>query len=144
MIDKKHIIVVDDEEKALNGISRIIREYGYEVTTTRSAKEALESFNRKRYDLLITDIIINGMSGIDLLKEIRVVAPQTGVIVITGYGSMDYYLESMALGTFEYLNKPIDIAKLRGTITKYFNCQERPIASPSQTIRGRSTISGDL
>jgi YesN/AraC family two-component response regulator len=125
MTDKKSILVVDDEELSRKGLSTFLLKWGYEVDAARNGKEALELFKKKRYDLLITDIVMPDITGIELLKSIKAFTPETGVIIVTGYGKVDSYLESMTSGAFEYLNKPINFSILRKTIEKVLHIQRQ-------------------
>ena len=118
MKDKKSILLVDDEELYLEALTKILIKEGYEVSAACNGKEALESVKKKQYDLVITDMIMPDITGIDVLKKVKSICSETKVIIITGYGESEYYHESMALGAFEYLNKPINVPELKETIRR--------------------------
>ncbi len=120
-MNKRTILVVDDNEMCRNVLAKVLLKCNYEVITAPSGEEAIEVFKKEECDLFIADIKMPGISGIDLLKILRTVAPQIGVIIITGYGEIDSYLESMALGASGYLQKPIEADKLRQAVANYFS-----------------------
>jgi DNA-binding NtrC family response regulator len=117
-MDKQCILVVDDEENSRTGLSKILEKSGYQVLTAENGKEALEKLRTEPCHLVITDMKMPQMNGIQLLKEIKQTNPQVGVIIVTAYGEVDSYLEAMNLGAFEYLNKPIKVDELKKVISK--------------------------
>ena len=98
--------------------SRFLQEGGYEVTPFTSGASALETIQKSSYDILLTDLKMPEMNGIELLKKARVVDPDLGVIIMTGFGEITSYLEAMDLGAAEYLNKPIKSDDLELIIEK--------------------------
>lgn len=106
-MDKK-ILVVDDEEIVRYSLVDILRRHGYDVDDAHSAEEALELFSQKKYHLVLTDLVLEGMGGLELLENIKVVSPKTLVIVITGYGSIKTAVSALRLGVYDYLLKPCD------------------------------------
>jgi len=117
-MDKKSILVVDDEENSRNGLHRILSKYNYDVSTAKTGSEALSCLKKKHCDVILTDMRMPGMSGLDLLKKVKEVSPDIGVIIFTAYGEVDSYLEAMNLGAYEYLNKPVKVDELRKVIAK--------------------------
>ena len=118
MAEKQHILVVDDEESSRIGLSKILTKSGYDVLTAEDGTQALEQLAKLKCDLVITDMKMPRMDGIQLLRKIKDQNPDIGVIIVTAYGEVDSYLEAMNLGAFEYLNKPIKIDELKKVITK--------------------------
>ncbi len=107
-MDKKKILVVDDEEIVRYSLVDIVRRHGYDVDDAHSAEEALELFSQKKYHLVLTDLVLEGMGGLELLENIKVISPKTLVIVITGYGSIKTAVTALRLGVYDYLLKPCD------------------------------------
>ncbi len=107
----KRILIVDDEETITFSLyqSFILTKEPYEVVTAESAEEALEKFNEKPFHLVITDIFLPGMTGFDLLREIKQKVPETEFIVITAYGSEEKKEEAKREGARLYIEKPFDI-----------------------------------
>jgi anti-anti-sigma factor len=96
--------------------------YGYEVLTAENGQEGLDVFRRERPDIVLTDIKMPGMSGIDVLKQIKSVDPATEVIVITGHGDMDLAIQALNLDATDFINKPIQRHLLEQAIRR---AQER-------------------
>lgn len=120
MKDRKSILLVDDEELYLDALAMILIKEGYDISTACNGKKALQSVKKKQYDLVITDMIMPDITGIDVLKEVKSLYPEAKVIIITGFGAPESYLESMTLGAFEYLNKPINMPELKKAIKRAF------------------------
>ena len=118
------ILIVDDEENSRIGLSKILAKSGYEVITAENGKQALDTLKQEACSLVITDMKMPEMDGIQLLREIKQYDPDIGVIIVTAYGEVDSYLESMNLGAFEYLNKPIKVDELKKVISKVLEKKE--------------------
>lgn len=100
------ILVADDEAMMRNLLLKILESEGYQVTVVSSANEALENLKAEKYDLLLTDVKMPGMTGFDLLKQVKVEWPEMVVIIMTGYGDAYSVKEALLLGADEYLSKP--------------------------------------
>ncbi len=112
------ILVVDDEEGARELFQTILSGEGYEVTLANDGDVALSLFKGALYDLVITDIKMPVMDGLQLLQEIRKAGSKTDVIMVTAYGEVETYLKAMSLGAAEYINKPIRIKELKRIVHK--------------------------
>jgi DNA-binding NtrC family response regulator len=112
------ILVVDDEEGARELFNTILSDEGYEVTLAVSGEDALSHMNGAVYDLVVTDIKMPGMDGLQLLQEIRKTGSKADVIMVTAYGEVESYLKAMSLGAAEYINKPIRIKELKRIVHK--------------------------
>lgn len=112
------ILVVDDEALTLRTISRALREEGFEVLTAASGEEALETFARERPELAMLDIVLPGIDGIELLREVKRTAPLTVVVMMSAYHVVDRAVESMKLGAHDYLTKPFHLADMVNTIRR--------------------------
>jgi diguanylate cyclase (GGDEF)-like protein len=108
--DKKpfRILVVDDDESLRTVVSQVLIEDGHEVTVAGSGEEALEVCRNEFPALVITDIVMGGMSGIELLKEIKRLHPETQVIIITSHASLDTAITAIRSGAYDYLIKPFE------------------------------------
>ena len=111
----RRLLIVDDEETLTFSLyqSFILSKKDYEVITAGSGEEALDRMNEGIFDLLITDIFMPGISGIDLLKKVKDQFPSTEVIVMTAYGSNDKKDEVIELGARHYVEKPFEMKSLR-------------------------------
>jgi len=102
------ILVVDDDEALCNVVSETLREDGHAVDTASSAEEALRVFRAKPYQLVISDIRMSGMSGIELLKKLKERNADTQVVIMTSYASLETVIAAMRSGAYDYLIKPFE------------------------------------
>ena len=116
----RKILVVDDEKNQRDILQMILTgevdETGaprYEVKTAGSGQEALRSFRHENFDLVMTDLKMAGMDGLQLLGELAQLDSSTPVILMTAHGSIETVKEALRGGAFDYLEKPLDRAKLR-------------------------------
>lgn len=124
------ILLVDDQRSLRRSLSLMLQSAGFETAEAATGTEALGMLKNKDYDLVISDLRMEGMSGTDLLREIRATKPALPVIIITAYGSIESAVDAMRLGAFDYLTKPFReldiIEKIRS----------------SQALRGFETATG--
>lgn len=113
-----NILVVDDEEGARELFYTILSGEGYNVTLANDGSSALEQLRTGPFDLVITDIKMPTMDGLQLLQEMRRTGSKTDVIMVTAYGEVETYLKAMSLGAAEYINKPIRIKELKRIVHK--------------------------
>jgi DNA-binding NtrC family response regulator len=106
------ILVVDDEPTYRASISRCLTNNSYRVTAADSGERALELLSTGNYDLLITDLKMPGISGLDLIKKIREISPNTATIIMTAYATIETAVEATKSGAFHYLVKPFNIEEL--------------------------------
>jgi len=125
LVQTATILVVDDEENAREGLSKILSKEGYRVDTAANGKEAIDNLKRQRYDLVITDMRMPLMDGFEVLREIKKMDENIGVIMITAYGEVESYLEAMNMGAFEYINKPVRVNELKRVITKVLEARQK-------------------
>jgi DNA-binding NtrC family response regulator len=112
------ILVVDDDLSIRNMLSIVLKKCGYEVTTADSGESALKRLKTEFFDLLISDIKMPGISGIELLKKIKTLQPEMPVIMITAYASANDAVEAMKLGAEDYITKPFNLEELKLIIEK--------------------------
>lgn len=106
------ILIVDDEEKIGRLLAAELGDEGHSVTRTTSPAEALDTVRKKKPDVLITDLRMDGMDGISLLKESRAASPGTDVIVMTAYASVETAIAALREGAYDYLTKPFQTEEL--------------------------------
>ncbi len=107
------ILVVDDEELLARSCTQILTSEGYEVTSETRGEAALEVVRRQRPDIVLTDLRLPDIDGISLLREIRGMAPDTLVIVITGFATVNSSVEAIEAGAYDYIPKPFTATQLR-------------------------------
>ena len=118
------ILVVDDEEGARELFNTILTDEGYDVTLANNGADALTRMQGDVYDLVVTDIKMPGMDGLQLLQELRKTGSKADVIMVTAYGEVESYLKAMSLGAAEYINKPIRIKELKRIVHKVLTEQK--------------------
>jgi DNA-binding NtrC family response regulator len=116
------VLIVDDEKDFVEMFSLRLETQGEKVSTAFSGKEALAVLEKAPIDVVILDIRMPGMDGIDTLKQIKKLYPIVEVILLTGHGSTETAVEGMKLGAFDYLMKPADFEEIK---TKLENARKR-------------------
>ncbi len=119
MIDDKYaVLVVDDEPHMVEALMEALEVNGYEARGAMSGPDALTVLSRGRIDVLVSDILMPGMNGIDLIKEALALQPILQCIIITAHGDMDTAVEAMRLGAINYLSKPFGYEALAVAVEK--------------------------
>jgi diguanylate cyclase (GGDEF)-like protein len=112
------ILIVDDEESLRGILSQVLEEDGFIVGEASSGEEALEIFFHKPYPIVFTDIRMGGMSGLQLLEELKRTHPETQVIIITSNASLDSAITALRAGAYEFLLKPFEDLNLISAVAK--------------------------
>ncbi|PIW37696.1 MAG: Fis family transcriptional regulator, partial [Hydrogenophilales bacterium CG15_BIG_FIL_POST_REV_8_21_14_020_62_31] len=110
------LLIVDDERVALRNLEHILKKAGHEVTATTSGSNALVLLQKLPFDLVLTDLKMEKMDGMQVLRRSRELAPDTEVIMITGYATLDSAVEAMKEGAFHYIAKPYRIEEVRQVV----------------------------
>ena len=118
MKTEARILVVDDEGVIREGVRRILENAGYQCEVTSSGNLAIEKLQEEDFDLVITDLKMPGMSGMEVLKAIKILQPDVPVIIVTGYSTVDTAVEAMKHGAFDYLAKPFTPEQISGKVQK--------------------------
>ena len=119
MTDKGHkILVVDDDLEMCGMLSDVLKEEGFFVTTTGDSLEASKILKREEFDVLVTDLKMKGLKGLDLLEGVNKVAPMTPVIIITAFGTIESAIKAMKMGAYDYITKPFQMDEIVLTIRK--------------------------
>ncbi len=112
------VLVVDDEGAIRYSVGKTLQRIGYEVEEASSGEEALEMMAKRDYDVILTDIRMPGLTGVDLLKRIKDISPDAIVILMTGYASLGTAVESLRLGAHDYLIKPSSSQDIRQSVAR--------------------------
>ncbi|BCA79581.1 sigma-54 dependent transcriptional regulator [Desulfuromonas sp. AOP6] len=118
MNNLSQILIIDDEANNRDALSMLLTSAGYSVQATESGEEALQIMQSTPFEIVITDLFLPGVSGIDILKKVKVDSPYTNVILITGNASAETAVEAMKEGAFDYITKPFNIEKLKILVAK--------------------------
>jgi len=114
----ERIMVVDDEKGICQNVEKILAKNNYEVICALSAAEALERLKTESFDLMISDIVMPGMNGLELLKQVKTGWPKTRALMMTAYASTDTALKAIRLGALDYVSKPFTPDELRTVVRK--------------------------
>ncbi len=104
---KEKILIIEDEATLRESLKRIFQREGYQIEAVESAEPALELYEENNYDLILTDIILPGITGIELLKRVREANPDQIVIIMTAFASLETAVETLRAGAYDYIVKPI-------------------------------------
>jgi len=124
MPEKVTVLVVDDDGAHAEAASESLARSGYECTVATSGTDAVRRLEKDDYDVVLTDLVMRDLSGIEIVRKVKASRPETEVIVMTGYPSYETALEAMDEGAYDYLNKPIDLNILRAKIRKALEKQK--------------------
>lgn len=123
-MNKKKILIVDDEINVCKSIRQAVICDEYSIDTALSGEEAINKEKENLYDLVITDLMMPGISGMDLLNSLKARRPEITIIIVTGYPTIKTAVESVKLGAFDYLAKPFTPKELRSLVSRAFSSQE--------------------
>lgn len=112
------LLVVDDEEITRANLEHILKKEGYEVTTAASGSQALDEMEAAPFDLVLTDLVMLNLGGMELLDLVKSRYPGTDVVIITGYATLPSAVEALKKGAYQYLSKPFKIEEVRDTVKK--------------------------
>ena len=118
------ILIVDDQESIRHFISKALTDEGYLVTTAAEGKEALKAVEKEPPDLVLLDLRLPDIHGLDVLKEIKANWPEMTVIIMTAFGDVESAVQAMKLGAFDYVNKPINLEQLSIVVGKGLESQK--------------------
>lgn len=116
--ENRRILVVDDDPEMCRLLSEFLQGEGFHVSSTGDSLEASNLIQREEFDLLITDLKMKGLKGLDLLEEVQRVAPLTPVIIITAFGTIESAIKAMKMGAYDYITKPFQMDELLLTLRK--------------------------
>ena len=144
----ERILVVDDDAVIREGLRRVLTMEGYEVETQPNGRAALDQLQERNFDLLITDLKMPGMSGLEVLQAVRVLQPEMPIILITGYAAIDNAVEVMQKGAADYLAKPFGneeiVAKVRRALeTRALLLDEIYLRHELQDLHGFECLTGE-
>ena len=128
------ILIVDDEERLRKGLARSFRQEDYRTLSAASGEEALRLLKTRRIDLVITDLVMPGMGGTTLVRNIRNVLPDVQIIIITAYGSAKSMQEAEELGVTCYMAKPFDLSDLKSEVSKLLAASSVQPSGPDRAV----------
>ena len=120
---EKKVLIVDDEERVIQSIVGVLEDEGFWVTTASSGEEALWVFQQEKPDVILLDIWLPGMDGIEVLKRLKWIAPDCQVIMISGHATISTAMTAVKLGAFDFIEKPLSLDALLMTIRRALDHQ---------------------
>jgi len=128
-IAKQHVFFVDDKPKVCKMVGRTLEQAGFKVSCFDRAAECLKQLHSQKCDLLITDVKMPEMDGIELLTKVKRIIPSLPVLVITGYGDIPMAVEALKLGASDFIEKPLDRQSFLSTVESVLkrNTQNHPL-----------------
>jgi len=115
-LNEFNILVVDDEEIARTNVEYVLRKEGFQVSSAANGQDALDKLRQKEFELILTDLKMEKMDGIQLLESAKQIAPNTEIVMITGFATVSSAVDALKKGAAHYLPKPIDLEELRSTV----------------------------
>jgi len=129
----KRVLVVDDEPMIVSLLSTILREKGWDVTESQSGSDGIDQLDRASFDVILTDLVMPGESGIDLLRAAKEIHPDVEVILMTGYANADTAIEAMRNGAFHYIMKPLKTDDVMSLVEKAYS--QRQLQRENQFLK---------
>ena len=126
-----HILVMEDDLSVAKGLEMVLSEEGYTVNLAGTGELALEAFKQKRFDLLVADLRLPDIDGMEVIKQVKEAKPETEVIVITGYGTTATAVEAMKLGVHDFLPKPFTEDQIKAAIDEAL---KEHVAKPVEAV----------
>ena len=123
-LENPKILIVDDEQNILLYLSEALEDEGYEIVTKGSGKDAVTALETDIFDLLLVDLKLRDIDGLEVMREAKKRSPDTVVIMLTGHGSLESAMEAIRYGAFDYLLKPSTVQDLKNSIKRGLDKRE--------------------
>ncbi|MGB7062015.1 MAG: sigma-54 dependent transcriptional regulator [Candidatus Zixiibacteriota bacterium] len=141
-MEKAKILVVDDEESMCKFMEIMLKKEGYSVSSSQDAAAALEQIKGENYDLVIADLMMPEMSGIELLSRAKSVNPELDFIMMTAFASVDSAIEALKKGAFDYITKPFKVDEIKIAVSK--SLEQRKIARENVQLKKELKVRSDF
>lgn len=133
--NNRRILIVDDEPELALGLKLYLRRHGYDVETVTSAESALERLKNQSFEMVVTDLMLPGKSGLELLSQVREQWPSTFVVLITGFATVETAVQAIRQGAFDYISKPFTPQQLEVVVNRVF--QHKALSDENQSLRAQ-------
>lgn len=141
MVCNSKVLIVDDEHYMAESLRTLLTHQGYNATTAESGGEAKRLFDKERFDVVLLDVSLSDMNGQEVMDYVKARAPETVVIFLTGYASVDSAVKALKSGAYDYLRKPFECDELYQTIRNALN--QKQLKKERDLIHTQLTISED-
>lgn len=136
------ILIIDDEKSIRNTLKEILSYEGYEVTEAQDGIEGLKFVEKDKFDIILSDIKMPKMDGIEVLEKLQEISPETPVVMISGHGNIDTAVEAIRKGAFDYISKPLDLNRMLVTIR---NAMDRSVlVKETKTLKKKIYKTNDI
>ena len=122
--DMAKVLVIDDEANLRKVLAALLRRDGYDVTIAEDGEMGLAEFQKNGADVVITDLVMPKLGGMEVLRAVNAADPEVPVIIITAHGTVDSAVEAIKLGAFDYVTKPFDQRELSNVMAKAIRTHE--------------------
>ncbi len=145
MQEKAKILVIDDERIALRNLEHVMKKEGYDVTATQSGPNALKLLEEQKFDVVLTDLRMEKVDGMQILKRTRELYPDTEVVMITGFATLNSAVETMKYGAFYYIAKPFKLDEVRKVVLEavhkvHLKTENRHLREQLESYQGKIKI----
>jgi DNA-binding NtrC family response regulator len=137
------VLVMDDEANLRKVLATMLRRSGYEVTVASDGEAGLAEFQKSGADIVVTDLVMPKLGGMEVLRSVNAINPDVPVIIITAHGTVDSAVEAIKLGAFDYITKPFDQSELSAVIAKAARTHEVALKGARSDGKSRDAIVGD-
>src|SRR5262245_53543694 len=114
----ERVLVTDDDDVTCGLFTKVLGSDGYQVERAQSGEDALAQLQHRQYDLLVVDVRMPGMTGLEVTHAVHKEYPDLPIVVMTAFGSMETAIEAIHEGAFDYLSKPIHLEELKDVVTR--------------------------
>jgi DNA-binding NtrC family response regulator len=129
------ILFVDDDQQILSIVEQFIQRWGFDITAVSSGEHAIEAIRNDYYNVVFSDLIMPDIGGLEILKEVKTISPESEVVIVSGYGTIESAIEAMKLGSYDFLQKPINFDRFRILIDRII--EKHKLKEENQLIRSR-------
>ena len=137
------VLVLDDEANLRKVLATMLRRSGYDVTVASDGESGMAEFQKTGADIVITDLVMPKLGGMEVLRAVNATSPEVPVIIITAHGTVDSAVEAIKLGAFDYITKPFDQAELSSVIAKAAKTHEDALKGARTDGKSREAIVGE-
>ncbi|QDE68634.1 sigma-54-dependent transcriptional regulator [Myxococcus xanthus] len=137
------VLVIDDEANLRKVLATMLRRDGFDVTVAENGEQGLAEFHKNGADIVVTDLVMPKVGGMEVLGTIRAANPDVPVIIITAHGTVDSAVDAIKAGAFDYITKPFDQAELSSVVAKAAKTNESARRSVRPDVKARAAIIGD-
>ncbi|MBZ4418589.1 sigma-54 dependent transcriptional regulator [Myxococcus sp. RHSTA-1-4] len=137
------VLVIDDEANLRKVLAAMLRRDGFDVTVAENGEQGLAEFHKNGADIVVTDLVMPKVGGMEVLSTVRAANPDVPVIIITAHGTVDSAVDAIKAGAFDYITKPFDQSELSSVVAKAAKTNESARRSVRPDLKARAAIIGD-